>query len=221
MKGIISFDGLNRAGKNTQISLLNNYLCDNGYRVAVMRGDGSRKGNGSSDDPVSTWWQDLQKRLYLKDEQGNYDQIVWREAAKRLNEEILDELDAGNSDYILLDRSLISRVFVEQSHDTTKCLQDIIRSISTNEGRVVVPDIGFILHVPQTVLLKRNLTSYDCPEKRDFRKDIILGYYDAFENITKQFALSGLRVIHIDGNSPTLQIFEKVLEYCREQTLIK
>lgn len=103
---LIGFDGLHRTGKGTQAELLEEFLREQGYRVATMRGDGSRPGEGIvSGDDFSIEWQ--QRCLELRGAGNTAD--AWNRAGAMLVEELVDRRDAGTEDFILVDRTVISR----------------------------------------------------------------------------------------------------------------
>ncbi|MFH1064180.1 MAG: hypothetical protein V1729_03815 [Candidatus Woesearchaeota archaeon] len=220
---VISFDGLNRSGKGTQIKRMKNYLEDRGITTYVLRGDGSRKGDGSENDPYSEWWKEMQPRLRNKDQSKDSYDKQWAIASDRLNWELYHTyhheipaiMDIGITDKatILLDRSLISRLFVRQRKDAMTTLDGLLTfsSPSGEEHAVVLPDISFILHAPKEELLGRNRILSDHPDKYEFRKKIITEHYESFERTVWSIAHPLMNLVHIEGNYDKDDVFREIL----------
>lgn len=206
MRGInvISFDGLNRSGKGTQLNLTRKYLENSMQNVIVVRGDGSREGidNPEYYDPPSMWWKRWQsnKKKSIQD---------WDNAYLVLNKEVEDELanfrhkfDTG---FFLMDRCYISRWFVERQRDKKTQFEDVVARTQ------VFPTKYFILDAPKEVLLSRQ--SDDNPKKAKFRKKIIEQWYDLWQDtINRAQDKIGDSMIRLDATKSKYDINKKVLE---------
>ena len=191
MGRIISFDGLNRSGKGTQIRLLRDYLERRKISVEVLRGDGSRPGLGSKDfyDPPSDWWVDWQanSNKVAKDWDEAY-QVLSEENNKRYKEFSIEN-QIGT---ILMDRSYISRYFMLKQQGFGISLEEIA------DGTELRPKYYFVLEAPKETLLER--VSDDNIGKTEFRRDVVRRWYDLWvevvydaQNFLKE------RLMKIDG----------------------
>lgn len=226
---VISFEGLNRSGKGTQIKMLEDHLISTKVPVVTMRGDGSRKGEGVYNDPYSKWWQNIQPYLRKVDENGSFIKEYWNLAAEKLNSEVYDmyhfefpkiiKNSMSNKGVILLDRSIISRYFVLKRDNPNINLEDLMKFTDQYgvEKDVITPNLSFILHAQKDVLLERNEVLSDHPDKYNFRKKIITGNYDSFEDITNNLKSNLIRVVHLNGNRPQNLIFEEIKSFYKTQ----
>lgn len=204
---IISFEGLHRSGKGTQISLLEKHL-DNTH---IMRGDGSRKGDGKSNDPYSPWWQ--QRQQLLRDTK-DYDSEPWKEANDKLNQEMHKAYTSQEKDYLLLDRSVITKYTLKPEEESLYYMNE-----RGEKTPIIKPDISFILHVPREELLRRNEMAADHPEKYEFRKRNIKKNYEAFEKMT--YKLEEItNIIHLNGSNKPEDVFKRVLYECNKYGVI-
>ena len=201
---IVSFDGLNRAGKGTQLKLLRRHLEDLMYDVIIVRGDGSREGVNNSKyfDPPSVWWRKWQenKEKTIQD---------WDDAYLVLNKEVEDELETFRhkccSGFFLMDRCYISRWFVERQRNKSTSLEDVISRTQ------VFPNIYIILDVPKKILLSRQ--NDDNPKKTEFRRQIVEQFYDLWQDTTNKVEDKlGNSVIRLDGTQDKYDINEKVIK---------
>lgn len=119
---------------------------------------------------------------------------VWlqlTEAANRLQRELfvaknyfmpkLLEKEGKNTGVILLDRGLISRLFVKRREEPQADLESI-RYFEGVKGRqeVVIPNLIFLFHAPLETLLARNLER-DSSGKAVFNETVLTRYYGDFE----------------------------------------
>lgn len=219
---IISFDGLNRSGKGTQIYMLAKYLYSLGQKVIVTKGEGSRKGDGSHGDTYSKFWQDLQPRLHIIDKNGDIERYAWELVSKQNSIELYDmytsqirSIEKGKCS-ILLDRSIISKYFFFKRYYPSINFEDLLEfeySIG-DKRKAVTPNLAFVLHVPKEILLERNCIPSEDSEKAEFRKIIIEKYYNQFETITWNL-VPNFKMIHLDGNKPPTKIFDEILSVYR------
>lgn len=201
---VFSFDGLNRSGKGTQLSLTRKHLKDNLENVIIIRGDGSREGINNFEyfDPISHWWQRWQKNK----NKINQD---WDNAYLVLNKEIEDELynfrQRYDNGFFLMDRCYISRWFVERQRDKNTPFNDIINRTQ------VFPNTYFVLDAPKEILLSRQ--SDDNPKKAQFRKQIIEQWYDLWQDTLDRVQdRLGSSMIRLDATQDKYNINKKVLE---------
>ena len=210
MRGkIISFDGLNRSGKGTQIRLLRDYLENRITPVEVLRGDGSRPGVGLRNfyDPTSNWWVNWQ---------ANSNKTVndWNVAYQVLSEENnrrYKEFSHGNQGgTILMDRSYISRYFMLKQQGLRISLEEIANSTE------LMPDNYFVLEVPKEALLER--ASEDDISKTEFRRDIVRRWYNLWEEVVydaQDFLKE--KLIRINGIQSSQKIHEYIVDKLGEK----
>ncbi len=203
---IISFDGLNRSGKGTQISLLNDFFTSLDYDVYVIRGDGSRPGKESPDfhDPASTAWQNWQKRQ----NKTLYDWSLAADVLKSENCNLCSKLndEYNNSDkkgIVLMDRSHISRWYMLSKSS------DEIPFENTYSENLVVPDIYFILDADKETLIER--ASNDLSDKNTFRKNIIKTSYDDWKTTIDKLRDYDINHFYLDANKDKDEIHNDIL----------
>ncbi len=174
MSKIISFDGLNRSGKGTQIKLLKDYLENSNIPVEVLRGDGSRPGTDSQNfyDPHSNWWINWQANSNKTVNDWNIAYQVLREENDKRYKEFSCENQRGT---VLMDRCYISRYFMLKQQRLRISLEEI-----ANDTKLI-PDHYFILDVPKDTLIER--ASEDNIKKTEFRRDIVRRWYDLWEEV--------------------------------------
>jgi len=170
---IISFDGLNRSGKGTQISLLRKGL-EKKYNVGVIRGDGSREGMGNNDyhDLISEWWVNWQKNQHKSSSD-------WDDAYKRLSYENDVYINGLSSDtVVLMDRCYLSRWF------TVRQYNDDLPLSKVHDESLIIPNLYIILNPSKQSLMKR--CSMDNSPKKYFRQGIIENWYSLWEDVVKE-----------------------------------
>lgn len=164
---IIWFDWVHRSWKGTQLDLLELMLKKDWYFPLIAKGHWTRKWlwENKYSDPKSDWRQE--KYISLKNGSNQSD---WEDAAEKLNQELYDLLDKeiprlineGGSPVLLLDRTILSRDFVnlqyvdgidDMSIEDFYNTWNYISSI-TNDN-IIVPDIIFALQAETSVLLNR------------------------------------------------------------------
>ncbi|MFP4424407.1 MAG: hypothetical protein ACLFP2_04205 [Candidatus Woesearchaeota archaeon] len=219
----ISFEGMHRSGKGTQLELFANYLDQQGIPYHIHRADGSRKGlDESIDDPYSKWWQVLRPYLMAVDENGNYDPAIWDIAYRKLAGEIWDtyhtifpqQLAAQGKDvgYLLLDRSVLSRCFVKRREQEIG-LEDMLRfrDLQGKERKTIIPNLCFVMQCEKHVLLDRNEQRNG---KYEFRKRNIENYYEDFVQTYESVDKELLNLILLDADKDPKQIHEQIIERC-------
>lgn len=201
---IVSFDGLNRAGKGTQITLLREHLGSGDHLVEVLRGDGSRPGKNTFNvyDPYSKFWQQWQQKPNKSLEEWTYAaEVLAHENYLRCVELASEASEAGQQGVVLLDRSHLSRWYMKRKENITAPFE------SCFPEPVVTPDIYFILDVPKDVLLKRN--SDDDPAKAEFRRKNVLAGYDLWVSTLNSIPRH-IPIHRLDGSQTKQDIHEEV-----------
>lgn len=222
---IIGFDGLHRAGKEVQISLLEKTLQEKGFLVKIIRGEGTRRGEGKDlSDPFSNWWR--QKCPYIFNENNSLvekfkkvnlvSQRINREAKLTKDFYLPREMKALRKEkgVLLMDRTFISRWFVMQQIFPRINLEDALYSQNPKNGmRVypIIPDIIFVLDVPKVDLLNRCYSS-DQTNKKDFRIANIKNYYELFEYTLSRLAIyKDYNICIIDGSQSIMKVHNKII----------
>ena len=201
---VISFDGLNRAGKGTQTKLLRELFESEDYLVEVLRGDGSRPGQDSSDvyDPISSFWQQWQKIKNKSLANWNYAaEILRNENYLRCVEVSTEAKKRGQKGIVLLDRSPLSRWYMLRKQDSFLPFESCLKEPEVH------PNLYFVLDVPKEVLLSRN--SEDNPEKAEFRRKVILTSYDHWTT-TLELVPKQIKLYRLDGTKKRSEIHEEI-----------
>jgi thymidylate kinase len=165
-----------------------------GIPTLTRRGDGMRKGLGNeATDPESRWWQENIARMRATGFEGPESMAAATESANRLQRELfvaknyfmprLLEKEGKDSGVILLDRGLISRLFVKRREMPEADLESV-RDFESSRGKreVIMPDLIFLFHAPLETLLARNLKR-DTSGKAAFNETVLTRYYGDFEAI--------------------------------------
>lgn len=212
---LVAFEGLNRAGKGTQIDNLKNLLSEANVSFVELRGDGTRDGLGAHDgDPLSPWWQDYSKKI--REEGTTTD---WHYAAYLLAKDVKAWREEGavlDKQIALLDRSLISRAaFVIDRERLPNDVLMVEHLYPVQPGpRIqiedILPDIIFELVAPQEVLLSR-LDKQD--SKYDFRARLIREMYDTYYSSKERLPENVKeRIVSIDSSKAPHDVFDSILE---------
>lgn len=201
---IISFDGLSRSGKGTQLKLLRRYFENISVPVQIVRGDGSRKGEGNIDyhDPRSTWWIKWQNIKQKTSEDWNRAYTV---LSKEVEDEFVNFSDKHDSGFFLMDRSYVSRWFVKRQRDVNTPFEDVSGINHT------FPHKYFILDAPKEVLLSRR--SDDDPAKAQFRREIVERWYDLWQDTMEKVENKlGDHMVRIDATKEKDDIHQIILQ---------
>lgn len=227
---IISIDGLHRSGKGTQLSSLKRYLEELNNQVYILRGHGSRKGDGSEDDPYSSWWMNVQPYLKNGHDTGNPNIGAWIIASNMLNWEIYkkyvglsSDQDTGCNKYMLLDRSAISQYLMLKKYEIDASIDDMTTFFDPigNTQNTIIPEISFIIHVRKDTLLERNEKVSDHPEKYGFRRKNIIESYDSFEKITGNLESRVFNIRHLDGNKRQDEVFSDIMKILKDEKYVR
>ena len=211
----MAFEGLNRAGKGTQIENLKKVLSETDISFVELRGDGTRDGLGLHDgDPLSPWWQGYSKTL--RSEGTTTD---WHYAAYLLAKDIKTWKEEGanlDKQIALLDRSIISRAaFVIDRERTPTEILLVQHLYPVQPGpkiqlEDILPDVIFELAAPKEVLLSR-LDQKD--PKYEFRARMVHEMYDTYYSAKDRLPESVReRIVSIDSGRPPDEVFDTILE---------
>lgn len=221
----IGFDGLHRSGKGTQIKLLSDYLLNQEIPHRVVRGDGTRAGNGSRVyDPPSEWWgknlsffrrksnsleEDIEK-MHLKYQRLN------REAKLIRDYTIPKEVLRTNSELgvMIMDRTFLSRYFTMKQYlpdISLKSALDVKNPKTGKKVEVIIPNLTFVLEGNKETLLQRATKSDESgSEKFKFKIKIINHYYDLFNSVIGEMKYEK-GILCLDSSQSPKQIHKKIL----------
>lgn len=195
----VALEGLNNSGKGTQLTRLSESLNARGILTVVVRGHGSRQGDGRHiGDPVSKWWQKKHSEFMAAGTEGPKSLEAEKEMTARIYRELrvtreyflpkLMKKSGTTYAVLLLDRSIISRLFVHRRFN-----KDIshIRLLSftvgkgTKQKHLALPDLLLVLDVPKKVLLNRNKNRREGAQKIKFNETVITNHYNQFATLLK------------------------------------
>lgn len=115
---------------------------------------------------------------------------------------------------ILLDRGLISRLFVYRRYRPQAESEDV-KYFSTRgkQHEAVIPSVIFLLHAPLDILIARNVERQEGDSKQAFNKTILENYYDDFERYIRRLPEEiKSRTIVIDSSKTIPEIQQELLE---------
>ena len=211
----IAFEGINRAGKGTQIEKLKLHAQKKNINAVEIRGDGTRDGLGLHEgDPLSEWWQQYSK--YLRTSGTTND---WNYAASILANDIKmwreQGIDKGKK-LLLLDRSFISRAtfVLDRSNPNTNALTMENLYPPNSSHRIdledILPDIIFELFAPKETILSR-LDSQD--PKFSFRSKMIEEQYSRYYSARNYLPIIVQeRIIRVDSSRDIDTVFNEIVE---------
>ncbi len=193
---VVAIEGLHNSGKSTQIAGLYSNLKKDGILVVVLRGHGFRSGVGLDiGDPISSWWQ-RNYPLFIEagKKGGDFFMDSESKATNKLYQEFFDikyslslkmKRLGFNKAVILLDRSIVSRLFIWHGHSKNPNFKDLLsftyKNTHNKETKIMpIPDLLIILNVSQKLLLKRNQNKSERKDKILLNKKIILSRYQDY-----------------------------------------
>jgi thymidylate kinase len=218
----IGFEGPNRVGKGTQISLLSHYLFYRKIPFLVIRGDGSRPATGSVGDPFSFWWSEMNKKLRTTARLSDWDLASYRLAREMVvwrNRILLRMIRRANKEFgcLLIDRSIISRSHITREAGNLD-VEDLYAHYVLKRRKItyetLCPDVIFILTAPKDVLRAR-LDQND--PKYDFRKLLIETKSDWYKDISIFPEQIQHRIIRVDSTRPPDLVANKILALLHER----
>lgn len=201
---IIALDGNHRTGKGTHLDILEQSLVNQGYEPLILRGDGTRTGDGArKGDPFSAWWQDFKN--FAGRHENEY--TAWRNGACRLLSEAAIWLShLPDNGVILFDRAGISRSQMtikeglEVNFETLYTLNVSEVEISNQSILHLQPDLTLFLSASTETLLGRLSTN---DPKYDFRKRNIIASNEYFEMGHMAYDRLGLGAVgHVSADRP-------------------
>jgi len=179
---------------------LENYLSTKGIPSLVIRGDGTRMGQGAENyDPKSSWWQENYS-YFFQDEGALEDKLqrrnllyqrLSREGHYQLNRRLPTIMKQMGSEhaFLLMDRTFISRLFSMRQIVPDISLEESLISINPKNNEkvyAVLPEIVFVLDVPKEILIERCNQAKDQPDKIVFRKGNLIRHYELYNQIVDE-----------------------------------
>jgi dTMP kinase len=200
----ISFEGIDRCGKSTQVARLEKRLCENDLKVSVFR------------EPGSTAVSEQIRRILLSLETGEIEprcELMLYSAARAqlVNEKIKPALEAG--EVIIMDRFYHSTT-AYQGYGRGLPI-NLIQSVNKLVTQGLKPDLTFILDIsPENALLRRDDVGRDRLEKNslEFFERVRQGYLKMAENDSHLIVLDGDQAVE----KIEIQVWEKVSSLLRK-----
>ncbi len=224
--GLIVIEGLDGAGKSTQINRLRDFLVDHGYRCRMLHFP-------RTDSPI---YGDLIAR-FLRGELGDIEQVnpylvALIYAGDRLDfkPELENWLQGG--DMVLLDRYVYSNVAYQcakvQDKKECKALRDWIFHLEFEYHGLPKPDLNIFLDVP-SVFTRQKLTADRKGNERHYlqgKRDIHENNLDFQKNVRDTYlSMLGedgfVKVDCSDGHVmlPVEEVFSKILNVLSEKNI--
>ena len=162
----------------------------------VLRGHGFRSGVGLDiNDPISNWWQ-RNYPLFMEAGKRGGESFMKAEAraTSKLYQEFFDikkdlpkkmKKNKFDKAVILLDRSIVSRLFIWHGHSKNPNYKDLLsftyKNTHNKETKIMpIPDLLIVLNVSQKLLLKRNKNTSERKDKILLNEKIILSRYQDY-----------------------------------------
>ncbi len=221
----IAFEGVHRAGKGTQIEILQNELQKVGIPCISIKGAGSRPASGEVvGDPKSDFWDKLNDSLHEKDAGIS----LWNEASYRLAREFLVwrdrvlskevEKELAPFGVLIVDRSLISNAALNAETSTSGeenilTADHIFPQNVQNRKRItpemVLPDLIVELIAPKEILIER-LDHLD--SKFEFRKRNIEEKYEFYVGLKERLPDEiQKKIVSIDSSNSVDEVYKEVI----------
>lgn len=201
----ITFEGGEKAGKSTQIDLLETRLIAEGYEVFTCKEPGFTK-----------WGENLREAIkygdYDFDEVDRLFGMTW--SRKLLVPKIREELKNGK---IVISDRFIDSTLVYQGIVGGLGLATTNNFVKTWATKDLIPDITFFLDIEVDELLRRmmqqddKLIDYYDSQKASFHQKIRAGYQELAKNYS--------RITTINGMGNTDEISEKIYKKIKEKLL--
>lgn len=203
MRGrLISFEGIDGAGKTTQVQLLRDYLQKRGEQVLLTR------------EPGGTYIAEQIRQILLDPQNKGMDeltQVLLFQAARAqiYREVVLPALERGTS--VIMDRSRDSSVVYQGIAGGMG--REMIERLNDVSTRQTIPDITFLLDVPVKIgKLRREGEEPDLIElqKNSFFQKVRRGYLQLYEEDTTG------RIKKIDATKPIAHIAAQIVKLLEE-----
>ncbi|WP_448588603.1 dTMP kinase [Thermocrinis sp.] len=204
MKGfIISFEGIDRAGKTTQAKRLYKLLKEQGLAVSLYR------------DPGSTPLAEYLREAVIKNSMDPITELLIFESARSslMWEMVFPDLREGK--VVILDRFIDSTTAYQgYGREINLGTVSILNHIATR-GRK--PDLTFILNVPLEVAMQRINSKKNRFEEYEYLKRVRDGYLQIFYSEKER----DIRLI--DASKPEDEVFEEIKDITLEklQAIVK
>jgi dTMP kinase len=200
---IISIDGIDLAGKQTQALLLTNKLRDAGYSVALRTYPeyDSRYGKIVRDF--------LDKKITL-----NVNELFLMFLADMIKDREKIEADVAKGSVVIMDRYFLDTIAYQSagglSYETLKTVED---AMGLPKPRIVI-----YLDIPGTVSLERKRKQGEKPDRFEENIAYLETVRQAFERLFKE-NYAGAEWIKIDGKSSIEEVHKQILD--KVTTIIK
>lgn len=192
---LITFEGIDGAGKTLQINLLRDYLVKLGKKVICIR------------EPGTTKLGESIRKILINNDMNEISELFLFMAARNqiVHEQILPNL----TDIIICDRFIDSSV-AYQSYGRGIDL-DFINQLNAMATNNLEPDLTFFLDITPNISLKRLKT-----DERDRFEDEDLAFHERVYFGYKQLAEQKKRIVTINANDSVQNIHTEILKTLTE-----
>ncbi len=193
----ISLDGIDGAGKSTQIELLKNWLIERGHDVACFRDPGATR-LGESIREILLHREDIPLSMTAE-------MLLYMAArAQLVEEQIKPALLKGQ--FVICDRFLLANVVYQGSAGGLKV--DDLWSIGRIATGGLAPDITLVLDLDAETALHRLGASQDRLEKRG------LQYFQAVrQGFLDQHSRAGARSLVVNASLPIERVHQAIRDF--------
>jgi dTMP kinase len=192
----ITFEGIDLAGKTTQLQLLARYLVDNGYKVITLREPGGTEVSEKIREVLLSSENDLTPLSEL---------FLFEAARADLVSKVLKPM-LQKGVIVLCDRFWDSTI-AYQGYGRNLPL-DFIKQCNILASDGIEPDLTFLLEIPYDKMLERaRMKLADRMESEP--SDFILRVINGFRELAKMYPH---RIVIIDGTEAIEKIHHKIVE---------
>lgn len=187
-KGIlIVFEGIDGSGKSTQALLLRKRLNDKDFEVVCFR-----------EPSQSRWGREIKEKSLIPDSLSPEEELELFQKDRAENVEKNLKPALGKKKIVILDRYYYSTLAYQGAKGIEK---ERIRRL--NACFVIEPDLVFVLDIDAAKGLRR------ISGRRN--RELLFERQDYLEEVRRNFlALSGERIVHIDGEKSEEEISEEI-----------
>lgn len=202
-KGLfITFEGVEGCGKSTQVSILQTFLEEKGYKVVRTREP------GGAGVPIAEKIRDILLDV-AHGEMSPLTELFLYLASRAQHMESLVKPSLEDDCIVISDRFFDASVAYQGSG--RKLEKDMIMELSLVATGGIRPDITFLLDVPAEVGLNRLGPGPDCKdrierEKVEFHDRVRHGYLEAADREAERFRI-------IDGQKPISRISDEIASF--------